>query len=122
MVINTTTIVCGGGSIESDPKPEPDAEATSSSSFPLFSACGLEGPDDFLRPFPLYTGSQALHVPKYQRPDIHVVVIVNVINVNVIGRRMLWVFIMDGRDSIQRDGNYYFPKSFALRAYDYFDF
>ena len=53
--IDTTRIGGGGESIESDPdpEPEPDAEATSSSSSP-FSACCLEEPDDFSRPFPPY--------------------------------------------------------------------
>ena len=51
-----------------------------------------------------YTGSQALHVPDYQRPDIRVIVVVNVINVNVVGQRMLWGCRMDGRDVIRREG------------------
>ena len=54
--IDTTRIGGGGESIESDPdpEPEPDAEATSSSSSSPFSACCLEEPDDFSRPFPPY--------------------------------------------------------------------
>ena len=52
-----------------------------------------------------YTGSQILHVPDYQRPDIRVFVIdVNIINVNVVRRRMHWVFRMYVIDGIRREG------------------
>ena len=50
---NARIWVGGGESIESDTEPKPDAKATLSSSPPL-SACCLEGPDDFSRPFPPY--------------------------------------------------------------------
>ena len=46
-----------------------------------------------------------IHVPDYQRPDIRVVVfVVNVININFVGQRMLWVFRMYVRYGIRRGG------------------
>ena len=62
VMINTTAISGGGESIESDPEPKTDAEATSFSSSP-FSACCLEGIDDFSRPFPQYTVTSVHSTP-----------------------------------------------------------
>ena len=44
----------GGENAESDPDPEPDAEATFLSSLSPFSTSYLEGPDDLSFPFPPY--------------------------------------------------------------------
>ena len=52
--IDTMKIGVGRESIESDPEPEPDSEATLLSLSP-FSSCCLEGLDDFSRSFPPYT-------------------------------------------------------------------
>ena len=54
--IDTTTIGGGGGGDpESDPNSEPDANVTFLLSFSPFSACYLEGGDNFSHPLPPYS-------------------------------------------------------------------